>query len=108
MNSSVLWQGHLYGVDENQLRCLDFATGEVKWTDKASGKGSLILADGKLIVFAEKGELIVAEATPKEFKPLARAQVLGGKSWTSPVLANGRIYCRNSGGDVVCVDVSGK
>src|SRR5688572_25491700 len=48
MNSSVLWEGHLYGVDENQLRCLDFATGEVKWTDKASGKGSLILADGKL------------------------------------------------------------
>jgi len=108
MNSSVLWEGHLYGMDENQLRCVDFATGEVKWTEKASGKGSLILASGKLIVLAEKGELIVAEATPKEFKPMARTQALGGKSWTSPVLANGRIYCRNSAGDVVCVDVTGK
>jgi len=107
-NGCVLWQGHLYGVDESQLRCLDLATGEVKWTDKASGKGSLILADGKLIVLSEKGELLVADASPKEFKPLARAQVLGGRCWTSPTLANGRIYSRNAAGDLVCVDVSGK
>ena len=108
MNSSVLWQGHLYGVDENQLRCLNFETGELKWTDKASGKGSLILADGKLIVLSEKGELIVADASPEAFKPVARAQIIGGKCWASPVLANGKIYARNSVGDVVCVDVSGK
>lgn len=108
MNSSVLWQGHIYGVDENQLRCLDFNTGQVKWTDKASGKGSLMLADGKLIVLSDKGELIVADAAPSGFKPLSRRQVLGGKCWTVPVLANGKIYCRNAAGDVVCLDVSGK
>jgi outer membrane protein assembly factor BamB len=108
MNSSILWEGHLYGMDENQLRCLDFATGIVKWTERSTGKGALTMADGKLIVLGEKGELMVAPATPKEFKPLARAQVLGGKSWSAPVLANGRIYCRNSAGDVVCLDVSGK
>lgn len=108
MNSSVLWQGHVYGVDENQLRCLDFNTGQVKWTDKASGKGSLMLADGKLIVLSDKGELIVADASPSGFKPLSRKQVLGGKCWTVPVLANGKIYCRNAAGDVVCLDVSGK
>ena len=107
-NSCVLWQGHLYGVDESQLRCLTFPTGEVKWTDKVSGKGSLMLVDGKLIVLSEKGELLVAGATPDGFKPISRAQVLGGKCWTTPVLANGKIYCRNAAGAVVCVDVSGK
>jgi outer membrane protein assembly factor BamB len=107
-NSCVLWQGHLYGVDENQLRCLVFDTGEVKWSEKSVGKGSLMMADGKLIVLSEKGELMVAEATPAAFKPLSRAQVLGGKCWTTPVLANGKIYCRNAAGDVVGVDVSGK
>ena len=71
--SSVLWQGHLYGVDENQLRCLVFETGEVKWTDKVSGKGSLIIADGKLIVLTERGELLVANPSPDGFKPIARA-----------------------------------
>jgi outer membrane protein assembly factor BamB len=107
-NSCVLWQGHLYGVDEKELRCMVWETGEVKWGDPKFGKGSLMLADGKLIALSEKGELIVAVATPAEFKPLARAQVIGGKCWTTPVLANGRIYCRNAAGDVVCLDVGGK
>lgn len=108
MASSVLWQGHLYGVDENQLRCVVFDTGEVKWTDKVSGKGSLILADGKLIVLTERGELIVANPSPEGFKPISRAQVVGGKCWAAPTLANGKIYVRTGPGDVVCVDVSGK
>jgi len=108
MASSVLWQGHLYGVDENQLRCINFDTGEVKWTEKASGKGSLMMADSKLIVLSERGELMVADATPTAFKPISRAQVIGGKCWSAPVLANGKIYCRTGPGDVVCVDVSGK
>jgi outer membrane protein assembly factor BamB len=108
MASSVLWQGHLYGVDENQLRCVVFDTGEVKWTDKVSGKGSLILADGKLIVLTERGELIVANPSPEGFKPISRAQVVGGKCWAAPTLANGKIYVRTGPGDVVCLDVSGK
>ena len=105
-NSCVLWQEHLYGVDESELRCLAFDTGEVKWKYPQFGKGSLMLADGKLIGLSEKGELIIAEATPSAFKPVARAQVLTGKCWTMPVLSNGHIYCRNARGDVVCLDVS--
>lgn len=107
-NSSVLWKGHLYGVDEKDLRCIVWKTGETKWSDPKFGKGALILADGKIIGLGEKGELLVAEATPEAFKPLSRAQVLGGKCWTAPALANGLIYCRNAAGDVVCLDVRGK
>lgn len=107
-NSCVLWQEHLYGVDESELRCLAFDTGEVKWKYPQFGKGSLMLADGKLIGLGEKGEIIIAEATPSAFKPIARAQVLTGKCWTMPVLSNGHIYCRNARGDTVCLDVSGK
>lgn len=106
--SSILLNGHLYGVDEKELRCVDFATGEVKWTDKASGKGTLIIADGKLIVLGEKGELIIAEASVEGFKPLSRAQILGGKCWTSPALANGKLYARNAKGDLVCVELGGR
>ena len=108
MNSAVLWKGFLYGVDENQLQCVDFTTGEAKWADKSSGKGSLMMADGKLIVLSERGEMLIAEASPGSFKPMTRFQAIGGKCWTVPVLANGKIYCRNSAGDVVCLDVSGK
>ena len=113
MNGAVLYQGHLYGMDgdsggKGPLKCLDLATGTEKWKHDGFGTGGVIIADGKLIVLSAKGELIVAPATPTEFKPLSRAQILGGKCWTAPVLADGRIYCRNSKGEVVVVDVRKK
>jgi outer membrane protein assembly factor BamB len=108
LNCSVLWQGYLYGFDEKQLRCLNFETGKVMWTKKGFGKGSLMLADGKLIILSEKGRLLIARASPKKFIGLSSAQILKGKCWTVPVLANGRIYARNAKGDLVCVDVKGE
>ena len=113
MNGAVLYQGHLYGMDgdsggKGPLKCLDLATGSEKWKQDGFGTGGVIIVDGKLIVLSAKGELIVAPATPTEFKPISRAQVLGGKCWTAPVLADGRIYCRNSKGEVVVVDVRKK
>lgn len=105
-NSCILWQGHLYGFDESQLRCLDFQTGEVKWTEKGLGKGALMIADGKLIIQSEKGELVIAGASPNSFNELSRAKVLGGLCWTVPVLSNGKIYCRDYDGKIVCLDVS--
>jgi outer membrane protein assembly factor BamB len=111
-NNCVLIDGALYGIDGDdskaELKCLDFKTGQVKWSQKGLGKGALMAADGKLIVLSEKGELVIAAADPTAFKPLARWHVLGGKCWTMPVLSHGRIYCRNAAGDLVCVDVSGK
>jgi outer membrane protein assembly factor BamB len=109
-NPSVLINGFLYGIDGDAghpggLACVEFATGARKWMEKSIGTGALMAAGDKLIIQGEKGELIIAEASPEKFKPLARSQVIGGKCWTTPVLANGRIYCRNSKGDLVCVDV---
>jgi outer membrane protein assembly factor BamB len=107
-NSCVLWKGFLYGPDDSGLRCVAFDTGDLKWTYGEFGKGSLVVADGKLVALSEKGELIIADATPTAFKPISRAKVLKGKCWTTPVLSNGHIYCRNAVGDVVCLDVKGK
>ncbi|MHC4173576.1 MAG: outer membrane protein assembly factor BamB family protein [Planctomycetota bacterium] len=107
-NSSVLWQGYLYGFDERNLRCLDFETGQTKWSQARLGKGSLMIADGKLIILSDKGKLVIAEASPEGFAELASSQILKGRCWTVPVLANGRIYARNADGQLVCVDVSSK
>jgi len=103
-NNSVLWQGHLYGFDEEQLRCLNFQTGSAKWTQKGMGKGSLMIADGKLIIMSDSGDLVIADASSDSFKELARLKVLSGLCWTVPVLSGGKIYCRNHEGDLVCVD----
>jgi len=110
-NCGVHLNGFIYGINgntdqpEKDLRCIEAATGQVKWKHTGVGLGSLMIADGKLIVLSDRGELLVAPASPDGFKPIARAQALGGKCWTTPVLANGRIYCRNTRGDLVCLDV---
>ena len=70
--------------------------------------GSQIAAGGKLILFTHKGDLLVADASPAGFKQRAKAKVLGGLCWTAPALANGRIYVRNTAGELVCLDVKGK
>jgi outer membrane protein assembly factor BamB len=113
MNGAVLFQGHLYGTDGDttekaSLKCLDFATGTEKWAQPRFGSGAAIVAEGKLIALGGSGELTIAPATPDGFKPTARAQVLGGKCWTAPVLANGLVFCRNGRGDVVVVDIRKK
>lgn len=106
--SCVLWQGNLYGFDEGQLRCLDFVTGAVRWSQGSFGKGSLIVVDGKLLIYGEGGRLAVAEAMPEGYKELASAQVIGGRStWAPPVLSGGKIYCR-SADNLICLDVRGK
>jgi len=112
INCSVLFEGHIYGFDGQvggggKLTCLDLATGEKKWSQGGMGTGSLMIADGKLIILGERGKLVIAEASPEGYKELASAEILTGKCWTTPVLANGRIYARNAAGQLVCVDVSG-
>ncbi len=113
VNSSVLLDGQLYGVDDDAdkqplLRCVELATGEVRWTFKDFSCSALMAADGKLIVMGGKGELMLVQATPAACQVLAKAQVLGGRCWTTPVLSNSRIYCRNSKGDLACLDVRAK
>jgi quercetin dioxygenase-like cupin family protein len=54
-NSSVLIDGFVHGIDDDEskkasLRCVELATGEVKWTEKGIGFGALMAADGKLTV----------------------------------------------------------
>ncbi len=110
LNAAVHYQGHLYGVDGDttdkaSLKCIDFGTGAEKWTQAGFGSGGVIIANEKIIALSGTGELMIAPATPDGFKPTSRAQVLGGKCWTAPVLANGRIYCRNSRGDIAVIDV---
>ena len=96
VNSCVLLNGYLYGYDENQLRCLDWQTGEVKWATGDYGKGALVYADGKLILYGQTGKLGVAECSPEAFKPISSFKALAGQdTWAPPVLANGRIYVRS-------------
>ncbi len=108
MSGPVLIGGFLYGFDDNRLTCLDWKTGEAKWDEKSPKKGALMAAGDKLIVLGEGGRLAIAEATPTAYKEIAAAEVVSGRCWTMPILANGRIYVRNSDGHLVALDVRKK
>ena len=94
-SSTLYHDGHLYGFDNATFKCLDAATGEQKWAKRGFGKGSLIYADGKLIVLSDRGRLALVKASSDAYTEVGGVQALTGKSWTAPVLADGRLYLRN-------------
>ncbi len=94
-SSSVIKDGYLYGFDNRILKCLELASGTERWKQGGMGHGSLILADGHLIVLSERGRLALVEANPAEYREKAGLEVFSSKCWTAPTLANGVLYLRD-------------
>ncbi len=107
MNGPVLKNGYLYGIDEtSKVKCIDFNSGQLKWSQEGFGLGSLMLANDTLIIVSDKGKLALAKASPDKFTEIASGQIFSGKCWQTPIIANGKIYARNHKGDVVCIEAS--
>ena len=111
-SSPVVKDGHLYGMfsfkkyGKGPVTCLEMATGEVKWSQDGFGPGNLILTGGDtLLALSDTGELVLIPASPDKYKEIARADVLDGKCWSTPVLANGTIFARSTK-EAVAVDVT--
>jgi outer membrane protein assembly factor BamB len=105
-NSSILHEGYLYGFDDATLKCVNALSGEESWGQRGFAKGSLLLADGHLLVFSEEGLLALVEATPDGYKEKARAQIFESRTWTMPSLAGGTLYLRSQK-EMVALDITG-
>jgi outer membrane protein assembly factor BamB len=75
--------------------CANAATGETLWKKSGIAKATCVFGDGKLILLDQDGLLVLASATPQEFKELSRCQLLQKVAWTVPTLAGGRLYVRD-------------
>ncbi len=91
----VLYEGHLYTSDDKGLKCVEFASGQQKWAKRGKKYGTTVIAEGHLLILTERGELLIAKATPASFEPLTKVKVLKGRCWTVPTLYQGRLYVRN-------------
>jgi outer membrane protein assembly factor BamB len=105
----IYHDGRLYGFHGRQeqkasLRCIDWKTGEVRWTKERFGCGSMIRAADLLVNLSENGELVLLEATPRSYKELARAPVLGAGCRAQIALANGKLYARDTK-KLVCLEL---
>ncbi|MBC7966907.1 MAG: PQQ-like beta-propeller repeat protein, partial [Fuerstia sp.] len=111
-------QAKTHRTTRGVFRCIDFATGAECWSvgdgrplrqnsgdappatasqdTPLIGHATVIAVDGKLILFNDLGELILARATRERFEELARVSVLAGEiCWTQPALSHGRLFVRN-------------
>ncbi len=93
----VVLEGNLYGFDEAVLKCLDLKTGDVKWRDRSVGKGSLVYADGLLILRSEQGPVALVKATPTAYEETGRFEPSRSNkpAWPHPVVANGCLFLRD-------------
>lgn len=110
--SPVEYNGHIYGLNDGNLECIDSTDASVKWTDRrrpekggAYGHGQILCSGDLIVVLSEYGEVVLVEANPERFHELGRLKVLDGiKTWNSPALAGGLLYIRNDR-EMACVDL---
>ncbi|MBA3313601.1 MAG: PQQ-binding-like beta-propeller repeat protein [Planctomycetaceae bacterium] len=111
-SNSIVIGDHIYGISGQtnhsrtcMLVCLEYATGELAWEQSGGGFGSLVAADGNLIYLNDVGTAAIIPANPEKFEFISKGDILDGQCWTAPVLANGKLYCRNSEGSLVVVNM---
>lgn len=91
------------------LHCIEVQTGKSLWNRPKVGAyhASLVrTGDDKLLLLEEKGDLVLLESDPKEYRELARSNICG-KTWAHPALADGRLYVRDNG-HLYCIELKGE
>lgn len=105
--------GFLFGFDgradpalqhSSSFRCVELRSGKIRWSEPSLKAGTVTLVNDRLLILTERGELILAAATPEGFRPAARAQVLPFGVRAHPAVAEGRLYARSKD-KLVCVDL---
>jgi hypothetical protein len=100
--------GELSFTPTSKLHCVDLATGKPTWTKDKIGiyhAAMLKTGNGKLLLLSDRGDLILFQPDPKEFKELSRMTVTKERGiWAHPAMSNGRVYLRD-GKELICVEV---
>ena len=109
----ILLNGYIYGTNmKGKWLCVDWKTGETKWSEKGIGKGSLTYADGLLYGYHEREQkrtVGLIKPSPDAYELVSEFQLPeggAGKCWAHPVVIGGRLYIRH--GDLLfAYDVKG-
>lgn len=115
IGGAVLVNGYLYGSGGQNLVCVEFKSGQVKWSERTPAPGSLCYADGRLYFHGENGVVLLIEANPEAYKETGRVTPPNPptmanameKSWAYPIIADGCLLLRNKE-SLWCYDVRDK
>jgi outer membrane protein assembly factor BamB len=104
-NTPIETGGYLYGssgyhTEEAELRCVDWKTGKVMWSEPNMGRSSLLLVDSTLVCLSEDGALRMIKPTPERYTEIAKweltaddgTELLPHPAWAAPALSHGLLY----------------
>ena len=96
MSSPVVVDNKLYLHLRNQrFTCIDPETGESLWTSKPFGKyWSIAVNENKLLVLDERGDLILVDANPNEYRQLDTRHVSDSSTWAHIAISGRQIFVR--------------
>jgi hypothetical protein len=108
-NTPIEHEGYLYGSSgyhaaDAELRCVEWKTGRVMWSEPGMGRSSLLLVDNALLCLSEDGTLRLVRAAPERFQELATWELAGSDgrpllnypAWAAPALADGLLYVQGA------------
>jgi hypothetical protein len=112
----VYHDGYLYGCScryprNAELRCVEWKTGKVMWSEKMGLRCSLLYVDGHFVCLTERGKLQLLKANPQRYQVVAEVDLGGGDGgtasgadamapllvspcWAAPILSHGLLYVR--------------
>jgi outer membrane protein assembly factor BamB len=110
-NNLACLDGYVYGFSAldtaNSFRCLELATGKLRWSlSSPLGCGASLAADGHFIILGEYGHLASVSIDPAEprLQAITKEPLLPDRCYIAPALADGLLYLRGED-RLVCLDL---
>lgn len=96
--------GHVYGLSDGILECVELETGERKWKRGRYNHGQILGVGQRILVLAEDGKVALVEANPEKFVELTSFQAIDGLTWNNPCLYGKLLLVRN-GQEAACYEL---
>ncbi len=99
MGGLILLNGKIYGSGHASRTwlCVDWKTGETLFSEKISGNGNIIYADGMLYCYGDNGEVSLVQPLDTGFKKISSFKVPFGANqhWAHLVIKDKKLYVRH-------------
>ena len=104
----VLYNGNVFGSNwlnnnTGSWVCMDWDTGDIKYEEKWDSKGSMVMADGLLYGYNERGNVGLINPDTNSFDIISTFKITegAGPHWAHPFIADGKLFMRH--GEVLMV-----
>jgi outer membrane protein assembly factor BamB len=99
IGSMVKVGNYAYGSGDSKRYwfCVDWNTGEIKFKEQGLAMGNIIANDGMLYCYTDRGDMVLAKATPEKFDIVSKFPITMGteQHWAHPVLYKGLMFVRH-------------